>query len=297
MPPDNIIPDIWFPNLGIYFENVPQHVTSIFGFDIYWYAIFIVLGIASAYFLAIWHAHRTGQKVENYTDLLMLGVPMAFIGLRIYYLVFNWSNYAGQPFFRTVFDVRGGGLAIYGGIIGAILAGVIMARLRKVPFTTFADTSAPSLLLGQVIGRFGNFFNREAFGGYTDGLFAMRIRLSEARGGITPELLDNIVVAQGEQYLQVHPTFLYEAFFNFLLMIALIIYRPRKKFAGEVILLYLLGYGVIRFFVEALRTDQLMFFDTGWPVSQLVSVLFAIGAFVLIVIGRLSAGGARRRRS
>jgi len=296
MPPDHIAPDIWFPNLGIYFENVPQHVTSIFGFDIYWYAMFIVLGIASAYFLAIWYARRTGQKVENYTDLLMLGVPMAFVGLRTYYLIFNWGNYAGQPVLRTIFDIRGGGLAIYGGIIGAILAGVIISRLRKVPFTTFADTSAPSLLLGQVIGRFGNFFNREAFGGFTDGLFAMRIRLSEARGGITPELLENIVVAHGEQYLQVHPTFLYEAFFNFLLMIALIIYRPHKKFAGEVILLYLLGYGIIRFFVEALRTDQLMFFDTGWPVSQLVSVLFAVGAFVLIIIGRLSASGVSRRK-
>ena len=289
MPPDHIAPDIWFPNLGIYFENVPQHVTSIFGFDIYWYAMFIVLGIASAYFLAIWYARRTGQKVENYTDLLMLGVPMAFVGLRTYYLIFNWGNYAGQPVLRTIFDIRGGGLAIYGGIIGAILAGVIISRLRKVPFTTFADTSAPSLLLGQVIGRFGNFFNREAFGGYTNNIFAMRIQETQARGIIPQELLDNAVVYQGMRYLQVHPTFLYEAGLNFLLMIALILYRPHKKFDGEVMLMYFLGYGIIRFFVEGLRTDQLILWNTGLPVSQVVSVLFGVIALALIILGRLKA--------
>jgi len=291
MPPDNISPDIWFPNLRIYFESVPRVAFNVFGVAIYWYAIFIVVGIAAAYGLGLLYAHRTGQKKEDYTDLLLLGVPMAFVGLRAYYLVFNWDLYRGQPFFRTVFDIRGGGLAIYGGIIGAILAGVIMARIKKIPFTRFADTCAPSLLLGQIIGRFGNFFNREAFGGYTDSLFAMRIRLDQALGGVTQELRDNAVHANGVTYLQVHPTFLYEAFFNLLLMIALMLYRPRKKFDGEIILMYLLGYGVIRFFVENLRTDQLMFFDTGWPISQFVSVLFALFSLVMIVVCRMRARG------
>jgi len=287
MPPDNIAPDIWFPNLRIYFTNVPQHLVSIFGLDIYWYAIFIILGIAAAYLLACWYAKRTSQKVEDYTDLLMLGVPMAFVGLRAYYLIFNWDLYRGQPFFRTVFDFRGGGLAIYGGIIGAILAGVIMSAYKKIPFTRFADTCAPSLLLGQIIGRFGNFFNREAFGGYTDTLFAMRIRLDQARGIIPADLRETAIYAQGVYYLQVHPTFLYEASLNLVLMVALLIYRPYKKFEGEVILMYLLGYGIIRFFVEGLRTDQLMFFDTGLPVSQLVSVVFAGLSLILIVAGRI----------
>lgn len=289
MPPDNVAPDIWFPNLNIYIENLPQHAFTVFGFSIYWYAIFITLGIASAYFLAAFYAKRTGQKVENYTDLLMLGVPMAFVGLRVYYLVFNWDMYRDAPFFRSVFNIRDGGLAIYGGIIGAILAGVIMSIIKKVPFTTFADTCAPSLLLGQVIGRFGNFFNREAFGGYTDNLLAMRIRLDQARGAIPADLRETAFYAHGVQYLQVHPTFFYEASLNLVLMILLILYRPHKKFGGEVILLYFLGYGIIRFFVEGLRTDQLMFFNTGLPVSQLVSVLFAAIALVLIVLGRLHA--------
>ena len=287
MPPDNIAPDIWFPNLRIYFERVPQHVFTIGNFSIYWYAVFIVLGIAAAYFLAIWYAKRTRQKVDTYTDLLLLGVPMAFVGLRAYYLIFNWDAYRGQPILRAIFDIRGGGLAIYGGIIGALLAGVIMGFVKRVKFTVLADTCAPSLLIGQVIGRFGNFFNREAFGGFTNNPFAMRIRLDQARGVIPPDLRETVITAHGVQYLQVHPTFLYEASFNLLLMIILLIYRPHKKFDGEVILMYLLGYGIIRFFVEGLRTDQLMLFDTGLPVSQLVSIIFAVMSLLLIISGRL----------
>jgi len=296
MPPDHIVPDIWFPNLGIYFESISQVIFSPFGFDIYWYAVLIVIGIIAAYLLAVWYTRRTGQKADDYTDLLMLGVALAFVGLRVYYLVFNWDMYRNQPISR-LFDIRGGGLAIYGGIVGALLAGVIIGAVKKIPFTKLADTCAPSLLLGQVIGRFGNFFNREAFGGYTNSLFAMRIRLDQVHGTITQEMRDAAITAQGMQYLQVHPTFLYEAFFNLLLMIALLIYRPYKKFEGEVILLYLLGYGVIRFFVEGLRTDQLMFFDTGLPASQLVSVVFAVLSFILIIAGHMRRHMPYRKRN
>jgi len=287
MPPDHVIPDIWFPNLGLYFNNVPQHAFSIFGFDIYLYAVSIILGITAAYFLAVWYAKKTGQNVEVYMDLLTLGVPMAIIGLRLYFMIFNWDIYRGRSFLAAFLDFRGGGLAIYGGIIAAILAGVITAWRKKVPFTTLADTCAPSLLLGQVIGRLGNFFNREAFGGFTDNLFAMRIRLEQARAP-RADLLEHTIIAQGVEYLQVHPTFLYEMFFNFILMILLILYRPRKKFNGEIILLYMLGYGIIRFFIEGLRTDQLMFFDTGLPASQIMSVVFVVVAVVLIIAGHMS---------
>ena len=299
MPPDNITPDIWFPNLRIYFQRVPQAAVSPFGFDIYWYAVLIVVGILAAFFLAVAYAKKTGQKPEDYLDLLLLGVAMAFIGLRTYFLIFNWNpNY---PALRQIFNVRDGGLAIYGGIIGALLAGLVMSKIKKIPFTTFADTCAPSLLLGQIIGRFGNFFNREAFGGYTNSLFAMRIRLDQARGvfyasgELRPQYADSIVFAQGVYYLQVHPAFLYEAFFNLLLMIAIMIYRPHKKFEGEAICLYLLGYGIIRFFVEGIRTDQLMFFDTGFAASQLMSVVFVVLSLLLIIAGRMRGTPPRRR--
>ena len=287
MPPYDVAPDIWFPNLRIFFTNVPRVLFSIFGLDIYLYAVTIVIGIVAAYFMAIWWVKKSGQKVEDYTDLLLLGVPLAIVGLRVYFVIFNWSDFRGQGFFRALFNIRDGGLAIYGGIIGAALAAYIMGRRKKIPFATMADTGAPSMLLGQVIGRFGNFFNREAFGGYSDGLFAMRICAEQIGGPVTDELRENIVYAHGRHYFQVHPTFLYEAFFNLLLMITLLIYRPRKRFNGEITLLYFFGYGVIRFFVEGFRTDQMMLFNTGLPLNRVVAVMFAVGSGALIIAGHL----------
>ncbi|MCL1884588.1 MAG: prolipoprotein diacylglyceryl transferase [Defluviitaleaceae bacterium] len=289
MPPDNITPDIWFPNLRVYFENVPRVLFSPFGFDIYIYAVLIVFGIILAYYLAIWWVKKSGQKVEDYNDLLLLGLPLALIGLRTYYLAFNWDNYSGQNFFRVFFQIRDGGLAIYGGIISSAIAAAIISMRRNIPFSLMADTAAPSMLLGQVIGRFGNFFNREAFGGYTDNIFAMRIRVDQARGSatITDEMWENVVYIHGAEYFQVHPTFLYEAAFNLLLMLALILYRPHRKFDGEIVLLYFLGYGIIRFFVEGLRTDQMMFLNTSLPLNQLMAVLFAVISTALIIAGHM----------
>jgi len=243
----------------------------------------IVLGITCAALIAFWYAHKTGQKVSDYMDLLILGVILAFIGLRTYYVIFNFDKFRGQPI-TAIFDIREGGLAIYGGIIGALIAGYIISRYKKIPITTITDTAGPSLALGQAIGRFGNFFNREAFGGYTNNLFAMRIRVDQAMY-TTPELLERVYTFGGVEYMQVHPAFFYEAAFNFLLVAALVIYRPYKRFDGEMILLYMLGYGAARFFIEGLRTDQLIFFGTGLPVSQLVSAVFVIIAGVLLFRG------------
>ena len=277
-------PDIWFPNLNIRFQNVPTYVFSIGGFAIYWYAVMIVLGIICAAGIAFIYAHKTGQKVSDYVDLLILGVVLAFIGLRLYYIIFNWSQFRGRNFFAVLFNLREGGLAIYGGIIGALIAGGIISWRKKIPMSTITDTAGPSLALGQAIGRFGNFFNREAFGGYTDNIFAMRIRVDQARY-TTPELLERVYEYGGVQYMQVHPTFLYEAIFNFLLVTALVIYRPHKRFDGEMIFLYMLGYGIARFFIESLRTDQLIFFGTGLAASQVVSVLFVIFAVIMLARG------------
>ncbi|MCL2528040.1 MAG: prolipoprotein diacylglyceryl transferase [Defluviitaleaceae bacterium] len=280
----NTPPDIWFPNLNIWFRNVPRYVISIAGLEIYWYAIWIVLGITSAALLAFWYANKTGQKVSDYMDLLILGIVLAFIGLRLYYLVFNWGSYRGRNFFVVFFRFREGGLAIYGGIIGALLAGYIISRRKKIPIATITDTAGPSLALGQAIGRIGNFFNREAFGGYTDNIFAMRIRVDQAMY-TTPELMERVYTFAGVDYIQVHPTFLYEAVFNFILVTALVLYRPHKRFAGEMIFLYMLGYGAARFFIEGLRTDQLIFWGTGLPASQIVSVLFVVVAGVMLFLG------------
>jgi len=276
-------PDIWFPNLNIWFQNVPRYAINMGPVQIYWYAVMIVLGITCAALIAFWYAHKTGQKVSDYMDLLILGIVLAFIGLRVYYIIFNLDHFRGRPF-SSFFDIREGGLAIYGGIIGALLAGYIISRYKKIPITTITDTAGPSLALGQAIGRFGNFFNREAFGDYTDNLFAMRIRVDQAMY-TTPDLLERAYTFGGVSYMQVHPTFLYEAMFNFLLVAALVVYRPYKRFDGEMIFLYMLGYGAARFFIEGLRTDQLIFFGTGLAASQIVSVLFIIIAAAMLFRG------------
>ena len=299
----NSIPDIRFPNLGIEFNNVPRYLIgdvrelSIIYLprfpNIMLYAVMIVIGIAAAALLGFWYAKKIGQKVEDYVDLLTLGVILAVIGLRLYFVAFNWDYYSGN--LMRIFNIRGGGLAIYGGIIGAILAGVITSARKNIPFTVMADVGAPSMLLGQAIGRWGNFFNREAFGGDTDSLFAMQIRLDQSLY-TTRELLDTAVVSVNDMlYFQVHPTFLYEATFNFILMIALLLYRPHKKFNGEIILLYLLGYGIIRFFVEGLRTDQMML--GSLPLNQVTSVIFATAAAILLIAGHVHSRKASSRRA
>jgi phosphatidylglycerol:prolipoprotein diacylglycerol transferase len=299
MPPDNTAPEIWFPNLGFYFERVPRHVFDINGFAIYWYAVMIVIGIAAATWLGIWWAKKTGQNTDNYYELLMVGIIFAFIGLRTYYVIFNWEIFRGRPWYEIAFDLRGGGLAIYGGIIGAALAGVYISWRRRIPFAVLADTGAPSMLMGQMIGRFGNFFNAEAFGGYTDNLFAMRIRTDRA-AYTTPELLAQSVTANGAVYIQVHPTFFYEAAFNLVWMVILLLYRPHKKFDGEILYLYFLGYGFARFFIEGLRTDQLLFFGTGLAASQVTSVVFVLASLTALTAGYLKAkkpAPVRRRRN
>ena len=299
MPPDNITPDIWFPNLGIYFNNVPTvlFTVPIINIPIYLYAVCVVLGIVSAFGLGVWWVKRSGQKVDDYVDLMLLGVPLALVGLRTHYLIFSESVDSITTFFSVFFNFRDGGLAIFGGIIGAALAAAIIGARKKIPFTTIADTGAPCMLLGQVIGRFGNFFNREAFGGFTEGLFAMRIRVDQVGGfdryppprHITAEMIENIYTFNGVAYFQVHPTFFYEAAFNFVLMVALLIYRPHKRFNGEIVLYYFLGYGIIRFFLESLRTDQMMFFNTGLPTNQIMAVLFAVVSAALLIAGYFKA--------
>ena len=292
MPPDYIAPEIWFPNIGIYFETVPRVFISPFGFDIYWYAVLIITGIILAAVMGFWWAGRTGQNIDAYWDLLLVGLILAFVGLRAYYVIFNWDTFRGQPLWRIAFGIRDGGLAIYGGIIGAIAAALIISWRYKIPFAVLADTGAPSMLLGQVIGRFGNFFNAEAYGGFTNNLFAMRIR--EDRAAIVlPELLLSEPI-HGAYYIQVHPTFFYEAAFNLVWMIVLLIYRPHKRFDGEIVFLYFLGYGVARFFIEGLRTDQLPFFGTGWAASQVVSVLFVAASLAALVVGHMNVGKTKQ---
>jgi len=302
-----LTPDIIFPNIGITLNNVPRYFIgseraesliylSWFPIDIYLYAVMILLGIGAAVFIGFYYVHRCGEKLDPYIDLLTLGLLFAFIGLRLYYMLFTWDGSDGRNPLTAFIDVRSGGLAIYGGIIGATLAVVVISVKKNIPFTKIADYGAPSMLMGQVIGRWGNFFNREAFGGFSDGLLAMQIRVDQSRV-ITQELMDTALVSiNGVDYFQVHPTFFYESFLNLLLMVALLFYREHKRFQGEIVLLYFFGYGVIRFFLESFRQDQMPFFNTGIPLNQVTSLLFAGISFGFIIRGHLAKPAKKRKR-
>ena len=184
--------------------------------------------------------------------------------------------------------------AIYGGIIGACIAVVIYSRKKKQNFSLLMDTASMSIVFGQIMGRWGNFFNREAFGDYTNNLFAMQLPVSAVRANeITQKMWDHVVTVNGVEYIQVHPTFLYESLWNVGVLLFLFWFRKRKKFNGEVFLMYLIGYGLGRIWIEGLRTDQLLLPVVGLPVSQLLSGCLVVGCTILVVWKRkkLSSGG------
>ena len=276
--------NINFPHLGIYLEHVGKNI-SIGGFTIAYYGIVIGIGIIGGVLLAQWQAKRTGQDPEMYLDLSMIAVVLSIIGARVYYVVFAWDMYKDD--LLSIFNIRNGGLAIYGGVLTAIATVFVFAKVKKQPFGLLTDTAGLGLILGQVVGRWGNFFNREAFGGYTDNLLAMQLPVSAVRrSDISADLAAHIMNVGGIDYIQVHPTFLYESLWNLCVLLFLIWYSPKKKFHGEVFCLYLLLYGIGRFWIEGLRTDQLIFFGTGLAVSQMLALVMVVVSLGIILVGR-----------
>lgn len=276
--------DIAFPNLKIYLENVPD-MFSIGGLDIYLYGLVIALGLMSGLFMAEKAAKVCGMNPDEIWDFAIYAVIFSVIGARVYYVVFQWSEFKGD--LKGILNIRQGGLAIYGAVIGAFLTLFIFCKLKKRNPFQLGDCGVQGLVLGQAIGRWGNFFNREVFGEYTDNLFAMRIPIDAVRdpADITTNISSHI--PEGANYIQVHPTFLYESALNFALFFLMVWYHKRKKFNGEICLLYLGGYGIIRFFVEGIRTDQLKFAGTDIAVSQMLGMGLFLLSLVLEIIIRL----------
>lgn len=274
-----------FPNMGIHLKSVGDHIT-VFGFDIAYYGMIIGLGILAGIFIAAAEAKRTGQNPEDYYDLAIYAVIFSIIGARIYYVAFSWDTYKDD--LLSILNTRKGGLAIYGGVIAAIITVFIFARIKKLSAPLIFDTAGLGLVAGQMIGRWGNFFNREAFGEYTNNTLAMKLPVDAVRGSDITELMrKHMETAGGVSYIQVHPTFLYESLWCLMVLVIMLLYRRYKKFDGEVFLIYLFGYGLGRVWIEGLRTDQLLLPGIGWPVSQILAGLLVAASLAIIVWKRI----------
>ena len=274
---------IRFPHLGLTLN--PGKSFTVFGIEIAYYGVIIALGMLAGALVAYREAKKTGQKVDDYIDFTLYTLIAAIIGARIYYVIFEWDYYSAHPL--EIFNLRAGGLAIYGGVMASALTLFIFTKVKKLKFWLMADTAVQGLIIGQIIGRWGNFFNREAFGGYTDSLFAMQLPVSEANG-ITQELIEHLVTIDGVSYVQVHPTFLYEGTWNLLLFIGICLYKRHKKFDGEIFAIYLMGYGVGRFIIEGLRTDQLVIKALGGiAASQVLSIILIVLAVAFVIYNRV----------
>jgi phosphatidylglycerol:prolipoprotein diacylglycerol transferase len=277
-------PDIVFPNLGIEIQHMNPIAFSIFSIDVYWYGIIIIAGVISGLLLARYRAKKNGEDPEIYSDFLLYALISAIIGARLYYVAFAWDDYKDN--LLDIFATREGGLAIYGGVIGSLIALIVYTKVKKLSFTQMADTAVPGLALGQMIGRIGNFINMEAFGGYTDSVFAMALKAGKAK--IPASMVEHIGPLAGYEgnYLQVQPTFAYESLWNLGVVIILMIYTKHKKFQGEILAMYFLLYGLGRSWIEGLRTDQLLIGSTTIAISQVLSIALVIVSGVFIVYKR-----------
>ena len=255
---------ISFPNLGITVDPSPVAFT-VFGKDIYWYGIIIACGFLLAAMYMMARAKDFGVTQDDVLDILLWAVPVGIVCARLYYCIFYWELYADDPV--SILYIWQGGLAIYGGIIGGALTLLIVAKVKKIPAPVFLDLAGMGVIIGQCIGRWGNFMNREAHGAVTDSFFKMG--LADAAGTVT----------------YYHPTFLYESVWNLVGFILLHAASKKRKFDGEIFLLYVAWYGLGRAWIEGLRTDSLYLFSTGIRVSQLVAIVsFAAAAGILAYV-------------
>ena len=252
---------ITFPNLGI--DVNPSRVAfTVLGKDVYWYGIIIAVGFILAVIYAMRRAPKFGLTEDHVLDMLFFAVPAAIICARAYYCIFNWELYRDDPI--SVFYIWKGGIAIYGGIIGAVAAVLIFCKVKKIPAAPLLDVGGLGLFIGQMIGRWGNFINREAHGAETDFFLKMGIK-------------------NGSFVKYYHPTFLYESLWNLVGFILLHLYSKRRKFDGECFALYVAWYGLGRAWIEGLRTDSLYLFGTGIRVSQLLAALTFVAAVAYLV--------------
>ncbi|MBP1890585.1 phosphatidylglycerol:prolipoprotein diacylglycerol transferase [Clostridium moniliforme] len=240
---------------------------EIFGFKVMWYGVLIGIGIILAFLLAYINAKRKGLNFDVLIDIFLISFPCAIIGARAYYVIFEWNSYKNNLF--DIFNIREGGLAIHGGLIGAFLSAFIYTRVKKIKFLAYADLVAPSIILAQGIGRWGNFMNSEAHGDVVSYEFISKF----------PKFIQNGMNINGQFY---NPTFLYESIWDIFVcfLLVIILYKVKKGYEGIVISSYMILYSVGRFFIEGLRTDSLMFF--GLRIAQIISLIGISLGFIFI---------------
>ena len=282
-----------FPGLGLEFELNPI-AFSVFGWDVHWYGVIIACGFLLAVAYCYWRAPRFGVDQEKLIDMLFFAVPLCIIGARAYYVIFNPAvcfNADGSFSLYNAIAIWDGGLAIYGAIIMAILTVAVYCKVRRQNFWDYTDIGCFGVLIGQLVGRWGNFVNVEAFGGVTDLPWRM-CSPSIADYLLQHGLVDEAAYQQVlDGTLGVHPTFFYESMWNLLGFILLVlIARKGRKFNGQLFLSYVVWYGVGRAVIEGLRTDSLYFFGTGLRSSQILGLASALVAIVVMAIRFRTAG-------
>ncbi|GFI24218.1 prolipoprotein diacylglyceryl transferase [Lachnospiraceae bacterium] len=289
MPDTMGVKDIAFPHLGIYLENLPKSF-SIFGFEIAFYGMIIGFGVILGVLMAEQMAKAEGMDTDIIWDFGIYAVIFSIIGARIYYVVFSWDLYKNN--LLSIFNLRRGGLAIYGAVIAAFITLFVYSRIKKLSPYQIGDCGVYGLILGQIIGRWGNFFNREVFGGYTDSLFAMRLPVDAVRPwDITESQLNGMALMGDVNFIQVHPTFLYESVWNLGILIIMFLYHKRKKYHGQMCLFYLGGYGIGRFIIEGIRTDRLLIPGTQIAVSQLLGLVLFFFSIIMNTVIRVRLKG------
>ena len=259
-----MINHISFPHLGIELE-VNRQLFSVFGISIYSYGVIIGIGLILGFLYATREAKKCGITQDDFLNMFLIGVPSAIICARLYYVIFSWNSYKDNLI--EILNIRGGGIAIYGGVIGASAAVLIYCHKKKLNKGMVFDILAVGLLIGQAIGRWGNFVNGEAFGSGCTLPWAMTIKQS---GRVVANL--------------VHPTFLYESLFNALGVLALCLYKRKKAFEGEIFCGYMVWYGLTRMSIEGLRADSLYLGTVR--VSQMLSIALVLVGFILIIKNR-----------
>lgn len=273
---------IIFPNLHITLDNVGKGF-YIGSFFIAFYGVIIAIGMLIGVSFILKEAKRVGFNEDEFLDICIITIIVGVIGARVYYVIFAWDYYKDNPI--SALNIRQGGLAIYGGVLFGIACIYVLSRIKKLNFLRVMDVAMFGVIIGQIFGRWGNFFNREVFGQYTDGLFAMLLPIDAIRSqsDVTSEMLTNLVTINGVNYISVHPTFLYESMWNLGLLIFLLCTRKKKKFDGYVFFTYLIVYGAGRFWIEGVRTDQLKLWGTNIAVSQVIAgISVAIGSGLFI---------------